>query len=128
VQRAGVSWPKMLAALSLSGMARELAQHCELRSVEEGVVSLRLAPVHRHLQMKPAQDKLQQALSSHLGQPHQLRIELAATEAITPAASAIRAREERQEHAVAAIEQDGFVRDIIEMFDAQLVESSIKPI
>ena len=115
------------SSISLS-MARELAQHCELRALEEGLVSLRLAPVHRHLQMKPAQDKLQQALSEHFGRALQIRIELADTESQTPAATAQRAREERQESAVAAIEQDGFVRDVIEMFDARLIESSIKPI
>jgi DNA polymerase-3 subunit gamma/tau len=121
-------WHRLLPELKLSGMARELAQHCELRSLDGILIALRLAPVHRHLQMKPAQDKLQQALSEHFGRPLTLRVELAETEAATPAASAQRAREERQEKAVAAIEQDGFVREVIEMFDAQLIESSIKPI
>ncbi|MFC5302525.1 DNA polymerase III subunit gamma/tau [Azospira restricta] len=121
-------WHRLLPELKLSGMARELAQHCELRTVDATQVSLRLAPVHRHLQMKPAQDKLQQALSEHFGRPLVVRIELADTEGATPAANAQRAREERQEKAVAAIEQDGFVREVIEMFDAQLIESSIKPI
>ncbi|HEX5801969.1 MAG TPA: DNA polymerase III subunit gamma/tau [Azospira sp.] len=123
-----VDWHQLLSSLKISGMARELAQHCELRSLDEGLVALRLAPVHRHLQMKPAQDKLQQALSEHFARPLALRIELAETERSTPAAAAQRAREERQEQAVAAIEQDGFVREVIEMFDAQLIESSIKPI
>ena len=125
---ADTDWHELLPELKLSGMARELAQHCELRSLDGGQIVLRLAPVHRHLQMKPAQDKLQQALSERLGRPLILRIELAETEGATPAASAQRAREERQEKAVAAIEQDGFVREVIEMFDAQLIESSIKPI
>ena len=71
---------------------------------------------------------MQQALSAHFGRALLLRIELAETESVTPAATAQRAREELQDKAVAAIEQDGFVRDVIEMFDAQLVESSIKPI
>ena len=121
-------WHQIQPALSLGGMARELAQHCELRALEDGLVVLRLSPVHRHLQMKPAQDKLQQALSDHFGRALQLRIELAETENATPAATAQRVREEKQEGAVAAIEQDGFVRDVIELFDAQLIESSIKPI
>ncbi|MDQ5946796.1 MAG: polymerase subunit gamma/tau [Pseudomonadota bacterium] len=121
-------WHQILPSLKLGGMARELAQHCELREIEQGQVSLRLSPVHRHLQMKPAQDKLQQAISEHFGRPLMLRIELADTDSATPAAAAQRVREERQDKAVAAIEQDGFVRDVIEMFDAQLVESSIKPI
>jgi len=121
-------WHQLLPELKLSGMARELAQHCELRLLADGLILLRLAPMHRHLQMKPAQDKLQQALSEHFARPLVLRIEVADTEAATPAATAQRAREVQQERAVAAIEQDGFVRDVIEMFDAQLVETSIKPI
>jgi DNA polymerase-3 subunit gamma/tau len=121
-------WHVVLQKLRLSGMARELAHHCELLLLEAGQIALRLAPLHRHLQMKPAQDKLQQALSDYFGRPLLLRIEVAETETATPAATAQKAREERQDKAVAAIEQDGFVRDVIEMFDAQLVESSIKPI
>ena len=37
-------------------------------------------------------------------------------------------RRERQDRAIAAVEQDGFVREVIEMFDATLIESSIKPV
>lgn len=121
-------WGTILRALPLSGMARELAQHCELLGIQDHQLRLRLAPLHRHLQMKPAQDKLQQALSVHFGKALQLCIELADTLGATPAATARREREARQESAVAAIEQDGFVREVIEMFDAQLIESSIKPV
>ncbi len=121
-------WRDVLPALKLGGMARELAQHCELRGSDGGQINLRLAPTHRHLQMKPAQDKLQLALSEHLGRPVQLRIELADVERLTPAAEARIGRKELQDRAVAAIEKDGFVRDIIEMFDATLIESSIKPV
>ena len=109
-------------------MARELAQHCELAAYSEGNLALRLSPVHRHLQMKPAQDKLQQALAEYLGGAVVLKIDLVEVQGDTPAATAQRARQEKQDKAVASIEQDGFVRDVIEMFDAQLIESSIKPI
>lgn len=121
-------WHTVLGALKLGGMARELAQHCELRSVDEMQIALRLSPTHRHLQMKPAQDKLQQSLSDYFSRPLQLRIELAEVESDTPAATAQRDRRELQDRAVAAIEQDGFVREVIELFDATLIESSIKPI
>jgi DNA polymerase III subunit gamma/tau len=121
-------WRDTLLALKLGGMARELAQHCELRDLDGAQVTLRLAPAHRHLQMKPAQDKLQQSLSEYLGRTIQLRIELAEVESITPAAEVQRGRRDLQDRAVAAIEKDGFVREIIEMFDATLVESSIKPV
>jgi len=121
-------WHTILAALKLGGMARELAQHCELRSIDAVKVTLCLSPTHRHLQMKPAQDKLQQALSEYLARPVQLSIELEEIIGDTPAAVAQQRRAERQERAVAAVEQDEFVRGVIDQFDATLIESSIKPI
>jgi DNA polymerase-3 subunit gamma/tau len=124
----GNNWHDILLALKLGGMARELAQHCELRSVEEGRVLLRLSPMHRHLQMKPAQDKLQQSLSEYFGRSLQLTIDLEVVAGDTPAAAAQRQRRERQEQAVAAVEQDEFVREVIDLFDATLIESSIKPV
>lgn len=121
-------WHEMVGMLQLSGLARTLAQNCELRQLNEADCLLRLAPTHAHLQMKPAPDKLQQALSEYLGRPLVVRFELAQNEVDTPAETAGRERRERQQGAVAAIEQDSFVRDVIETFDASLVESSIKPI
>jgi DNA polymerase III subunit gamma/tau len=121
-------WHEILAALKLGGMARELGQHCELRGMDGEQVALRLPPTHRHLQMKPAQDKLQQSLSEYFGRPVQLRIEIAEVESDTPAVAAQRDRRARQDRAVEAIEQDGFVQEVIESFDATLIESSIKPV
>jgi DNA polymerase-3 subunit gamma/tau len=125
---AGDDWHAILAALNLSGMARELAQHCELDGVTGTQVKLLLSPTHRHLQMKPAQDKLQQTLSEHFGRPLQLAIELREAAGDTPAAAAQRRRSERQDKAVASVEQDDFVREVIDLFDATLIESSIKPV
>jgi DNA polymerase-3 subunit gamma/tau len=114
--------------LKLGGMARELAQHCELSRVDGSQVALRLSPTHRHLQMRPAQDKVQQALSEYFGRPMQLTIDLQEVIGDTPAAAAQRRRKEQQDQAVASVEQDDFVRGVIDQFDATLIESSIKPL
>jgi DNA polymerase-3 subunit gamma/tau len=121
-------WRVILQSLSLGGMARELAHHCELCSATDDVLALRLSPEHRHLQMKPAVDKLQQSLNDYFGRPIQLKIELAEVQTATPAVAAQIERQERQDKAVGAIEQDGFVREAIELFDATLIQSSIKPV
>jgi DNA polymerase-3 subunit gamma/tau len=121
-------WHTLLAALNLSGMARELGQHCGLKSVDERRIVLILSPVHRHLQMKAAQDKLAEALSGHFGRPLQMAIEVAEISGETPAAVAQRQRLELQEQAVASVEQDAFVREAIDLFDATVIESSIKPV
>jgi DNA polymerase-3 subunit gamma/tau len=121
-------WHEIVAGLQLSGLARTLAQHCELRQLNESDCLLRLSPAHGHLQMKPAPDRLEQALSEYFGRPLKVRFELAQNEVDTPAETAGRERRERQDRAIASIEEDSFVRDVIETFDASLIETSIKPI
>jgi len=127
--RAGdADWHQVVAALALSGMARELAQNCELRRLDESECVLRLSPAKTHLQMKPGPDKLQQALSEHFGRALKVRFELAPNELDTPAETVGRQRQERQDQAHASITRDAFIRDAIESLDASVVESSIKPI
>lgn len=121
-------WSEIVSSLQLTGLARTLAQHCELRAVTERECVLRLPPTHSHLQMKPAPDRLQQALSEYFSRALLLRIELAETELETPAATADREKGERNSLAHASIAQDGFVRDVLDTFDAALIQSSIKPI
>lgn len=106
---AGNNWREMVAAMQLTGLAPE-SQHCELRQLSESDCVLRLAPAHGHLQMKPAPERLQQALGDCLGRAISLRFELAQTEVDTPAATVGREKRERQQRAIAAIEQDSFVR------------------
>jgi len=121
-------WHEIVAGLQLSGLARTLAQHCELRQLNEADCLLRLSPSHSHLQMKPAPDRLEQALSEYFGRPLKVRFELAQNEVDTPAETAGREKRERQDKAIASIEEDSFVRDVIESFDASVVDTSIRPI
>ncbi|MBU1366047.1 MAG: DNA polymerase III subunit gamma/tau [Gammaproteobacteria bacterium] len=121
-------WHQIVASLPLSGLARELAQNCELRRLDEAECLLRLSPSQAHLQMKPGPDKLQQALSEYFGRATKVRFELAQNELDTPAETVGRERQERQAGAVASITRDIFIRDAIESLDASVVESSIKPI
>lgn len=128
VSHAATDWHALVGELPLSGLARELALNCELRELGEGHCLLRLSNSAAHLQMKPSPEKLQQALSNHFARPIVLKIELGAPSAETPAATAGRQRQERQESAELAIEKDFFVRDAIATLDATIVDSSIKPI
>ncbi|MEJ5212168.1 MAG: DNA polymerase III subunit gamma/tau C-terminal domain-containing protein, partial [Burkholderiales bacterium] len=121
-------WIALVGRLRLSGMARMLAEHCVLASFEQGVMRLVVPSEHRHLAEKPYQDKLRQALEAHFGQPVKLVIELGAPAGPTPAQQQQQARAARQAQAVEAIERDPFVRELLEQFDARLIESSIKPV
>jgi DNA polymerase-3 subunit gamma/tau len=121
-------WHELLGRLRLGGMVRELAQHCELAANTPTTMTLRLSQAHRSLLNKTLQDKLQAEIQAHLRRPVKLAIEIGEPVGETPAQRARTAQQERHERAVAALEQDGFVRDVIDMFDATLNESSIKPV
>ncbi len=121
-------WHAIVAALAISGMARQLAQHCELGELSETQIVLRLPPAHKHLQGKAPQDKLQAELQTYFGRSLKLTIDIAAASGTTPAELARSVQRERQEQAIASIEGDSFVREVVEMFDATIDESTIKPI
>jgi DNA polymerase-3 subunit gamma/tau len=121
-------WHAIVARLGLSGLPKQLAQHCELAQMAGDLVSLRLPPAHKSLLGKFQQDKLQAELEMLFGRPLRLTIALADAEGETPAERHRNEKRERQDKAIAAIEQDGFVREVIDLFDASIDESTIKPL
>jgi DNA polymerase-3 subunit gamma/tau len=122
-------WHGLLENLKLGGMVRELAHHCELAEQSDNAIKLRLDPAHKSLLMnKATQDKLQAALATHFGRPVKLSIEISDLNGETPAQRAESARSEKQNRAIESLEQDAFVRDMIETFDATINEQSIKPL
>ncbi|MCC7312697.1 MAG: DNA polymerase III subunit gamma/tau [Sulfuritalea sp.] len=110
----------------LPGMARQLAQNCELVERAENLVRLRLTPAHKHLQVH--QEKLRAALRELWGGSLGVDITVAEPAGETPAARRQNSERERQEKAIAAIEQDPFVRDVVDLFDASIDQSTIKPV
>ncbi len=121
-------WHTLVEQLKLGGMVRELAQHCEWLALQDDLMALRLGRAHRHLHNKALQDKLQAELSRHYGRALKLAIEIGEPSAATPAQRRNGEKQERHERAVAALEQDVFVRNVIDMFDATIKESTIKPL
>jgi DNA polymerase III subunit gamma/tau len=109
-------WPKLANALNLGGVAKQLAQASELQAFDGESLELRVPPSAKHLAEKSFQDKLRGALQEHFGKPVRLTVRVGETGGNTA-----------RGRAAAAISQDAFVRDLVENFDATIVESSIKP-
>ena len=123
-------WHALVRALGLGGMVRELAQHCEWVGERDGQIGLRLSNAHRHLlDMNPASvERLQDQLGAHFGRPMRLRIDIGAIADATPAQRDQAEKQARHVQAVAALEADPFVRELIERFDATLLEASVRPL
>jgi DNA polymerase III subunit gamma/tau len=113
--------------MKLTGMARQLAQNCELVGESDGVIELRLAEAHKHLLEKGLQERLRVAVEAHLGRSIRLKIALGQPLGMTPAALDEQARRERLADAAQSLDADPFVRELVEGFGARVVPDSIKP-
>ena len=96
--------------------------------MDQHTITLRLPPLHKHLLSPPAQAKLQSELEQYFGRSLRLQIQIEHAAGETPVARSNNIKRERQERAVAAIEEDPFVREVVELFDATINEASIKPL
>jgi DNA polymerase-3 subunit gamma/tau len=109
-------WPKLANTLNLGGIAKQLAQASELQGFDGEGFELCVPPAAKHLAERNFQDKLRAALQEHFGRPIRLSVKVGETGGNTA-----------RDRAVAAISGDAFVRDLVENFDATILDSSIKP-
>ncbi|MDD3353731.1 DNA polymerase III subunit gamma/tau [Zoogloea sp.] len=125
-----IDWHDLQERIGLGGLNLQLAQHSEYVGVESGVFRLRLASDQRHLLQinKAGPEKLQEALSAHFGCPLRVQVEIGQIATETPAQRNQLEREERHSAAVAALEHDPFVRELMQRFGATLEEASVKPL
>ena len=128
VKVAAWDWLQIVADLKLGGMAKMLADHCELVSNVGDQVLLCVADEQKHLLDRGYQDKLIGALRERHGVTLQVKFEIGVAAAQTPQQVRTRKRDARQAEAVAAIESDPFIRELVEHFDAKVVESTIQPL
>ncbi|TCV79116.1 DNA polymerase III subunit gamma/tau [Sulfurirhabdus autotrophica] len=122
------NWHNLVNILNLGGMARMLAQHCELKRQDGNIWELCVPQEHKHLLERAYQERLKTAVNEYLGSPQIIQINIGEVVGLTPAQLNNQEKQERQSEAIASIEQDPFVRELVENFDAKVVESSIKPI
>ncbi len=120
-------WRSLVNEIKLGGMARMLADHCELRKFESNILELSVPEPHRHLLEPAYSEKLQSALRTRFGKRLRVKIEVGGN-GNTPAAQEDREKKEKLDHAIEAIDTDPFVRDLVENLDAKIIDDSIKPV
>jgi DNA polymerase-3 subunit gamma/tau len=119
-------WAQMLASIKVSGMARQLAQNCELVAETDGVIDLRLAANLQHLMEKGPEERLRAAIEAHLGRAVRLRISVGQLAGPTPQQLADDQRRGELASAAQSLDADPFVRDLVENLGARVVPDSIK--
>jgi len=123
---ASTEWPTLVQQLAVTGAARELARNAELSRREGSVFELVVPKAKAYLAERNYQDKLKAALEQHLGRA--VTVKVAVGEATGASAAAIEAgeRDARQAEAARAVRDDGFVRDLVNLFDGKVVDSTVR--
>jgi DNA polymerase-3 subunit gamma/tau len=71
-------------------------------------------------------EKLKAALDQHLGAAVRVNVSVGEAGGASAAAHEAGEREARRAEAVKSVQGDGFVQDVVNLFDAKVVDSSIR--
>ena len=120
-------WPTLVQQLAVTGAARELARNAVLRKREGALFDFVVPKAKAYLVERNYQEKLKAALEQHLGTA--VTVKVAVGEATGASAAALEAgeRDARQAEATRAVRDDGFVRDLVSLFDGKVVDSTLRP-
>jgi DNA polymerase-3 subunit gamma/tau len=121
-------WAAIVAALELTGAARQLASHCVLLGRDGALLRLALDPRSTSMRTPSLEEKLTQALSKHFGQPMRIELSAARPPSETPAQAEARASIEELAGARRAFEADSGVQGFRERFGATLLPESVRPV
>ena len=119
-------WKTLVEQLKL-GLAKSLAQECELINYHENTFNLSLSEKNKHLNQKTYVDKLQEELINHFNKKISLEINLGDA---SNSPSSVKKTEKARllKDTESAIMEDKFVNELMSEFGAEIVPSSIKPI
>jgi DNA polymerase-3 subunit gamma/tau len=120
------NWPVLAQRLALSGGAKELARNAELKSSNGDAFDLVVPKAMTHLSGDSYRGKLQEALTAHFGKPVQVRVTTGDTKGASAAALEAADKGARRAEAARAMQGDSFVQDLVNLFDARVVDATIK--
>ena len=128
VELAPHNWHLLVEELGLRGIVYNIASNCELRSSAGDSVQFVLDPTNASLYNSGHLAQIQKALERRLGCSLAVKIEPGELLAETPVQLQRRQRSERQQAAVASLEADPVLQDLINRFDGELDRGSIVPV
>jgi DNA polymerase III subunit gamma/tau len=124
-------WKSLIEQHLKLGLARALAQNCELQHYDENSITLRVASEQKHLVSATYQEKLSSAINNYFGKKIKLIVEISGENSAdmnTPAKQNAVQKATVQNTAETAIMQDSFVQALLNDFGATIIPNSIKPI
>ncbi len=117
-------WAALAEKLQLTGAARELVRNAELRSERDAAFDFVVPKSMIHL--AAYQDKLKTALEQLLGRRVTVKITAGEAGGGSLAARESSEREARRAQAVQTVQGDGFVQELVNLFDAKVVDTTVQ--
>jgi DNA polymerase III subunit gamma/tau len=124
-------WRKLIEQNLKLGLARALAQNCEMVAYDADSFTLRVAESNKHLAAASYQAKLVEALNAYFDRKIKLTVEVsgeAQASINTPAKQVAVEKATIQSSAENAILNDSFVQALMSDFGATIIPNSIKPV
>ena len=122
------NWYQVVAGLDVGGLLQSTASNCELVGRQGTQFHLVLDEVHSALFNESHQQRLADVLTDYYGQPVRVSIQPGAVSSETPAARALRVKEENRVAALEAMKKDPMVQQLVEHFGATLREDTVQPL
>ena len=119
-------WPALVRRLPVGGAAGELARNSALVRHSAGAIELVVPKSMAHLADRSYREKLKAVLEQHFGGPLALKVAAGEANGDTAAGREADERAARRAEAARAVQGDRFVQDLVDIFDAKVVGSSIK--
>jgi DNA polymerase-3 subunit gamma/tau len=119
-------WPELVQQLPVTGAARELARNAELKQREGSSFELVVPKAKAYLAERSYVDKLKSALEQSLGGPVSLKVSAGEVAGASVASLEAGERDARRAAAAQAVKSDGFVQDLVNLFDGKVVDSTIR--
>ena len=123
---AAADWAQLAQQLPVTGAARELARNAELQNRSGDAFDLVVPKAKAYLAERSYQDKLKAALEQHVGRPVTVKVAVGDVSGASAAAREAVERDARQADAARAVHSDGFVKDLVNLFDGKIVDSTIR--
>ena len=120
-------WSEIIIGLGLAGLLRELASHTMLESESDDRLNIVLHESCAKLHNKEREAEFKHALENYYGHSFKLSLRIGQPANETPAQEKARTRNERQEAAERAIQNDPAIGTLLEKFGARVVPGTIRP-
>lgn len=119
------AWIAVFRQLPLTGVARNIAANSILQEISGNQLTLVLEATKATLYNDEHRKRIEAVFCEYFSAPVQLRVEIGAVTAETPAAWRARREAERKEAARKAFTDDALVRAVVERFGAEIQYDSI---